>query len=129
MTGRWRFAQNFPGLPLLDDRFPAANFDPALAQPGHDPPFGTQVELLFERPLHPGCSIRSSPCPFREVGQRSPQRDEPPNYWQRANCNADCELHASQYVPCSMGSCGSPGCRTFGTALYWALREGKVVYG
>lgn len=34
-TGRWRFAQNFSGWPPLDDRFTAANLDPALAQPGH----------------------------------------------------------------------------------------------
>ena len=37
-TGRWRFAQNFSGWPPLDDRFTAANLDPALAQPGHNQP-------------------------------------------------------------------------------------------
>jgi len=42
-TGRWRFAQNFPDWPLLDDRFTAANLDPALAQPGQLLPFEYQI--------------------------------------------------------------------------------------
>jgi len=51
-TGRWRFAQNFSGRPLLDDRFAAANLDPALAQPGHNRPVGISQPPSSERQFH-----------------------------------------------------------------------------
>ena len=54
ITCRWTSQQNFTSRLVLEDRFTAANSELALAQPGHDPPFGPQVELPLERPLHFG---------------------------------------------------------------------------
>ena len=55
ITCRWTSQQNFTSRLVLEDRFTAANSELALAQPGHDPPFGLQVELPLERPLQLGC--------------------------------------------------------------------------
>jgi hypothetical protein len=60
ITCRWTSRQNFPRRIVPDDRFTAANSELALAQPGHQPSLGPQLDRSLERRLQFG------PLPFRQ---------------------------------------------------------------
>ena len=57
-TGPWRFAQNFPCRPALDDWFGAANLSSALSRPGH------QLPLTLANPMTLRTAVEPAPWSF-----------------------------------------------------------------